>query len=1092
MESQPPPVTATATGAPATYRSPLLERRRRATLSATNPDVSPETQLNPALKSLSPSQRRLSQTKQNVSDLSFRLKSLFSTLGLAKNEADTAEEAEEVLDSNETIAIAELELGRARTTSAQRVGRRLSAKITAPSLSHAAYLLPSSTHSQSATPKQRPSVVEPHDFYNADFSNHHQKSSSSASEPTLHIPSTSASNIISISNKAGSLDLETAKHGQVFIEALNSMAHGQRTVKIDSAPLKDDEEPEITYTAPSKRVTPRSSTSSNISITLPIDTLKSSPTLAVKKTFAPQISSVDVSDMFPSDFLQERKTEGILVFRIENMRPEILEEEEHGRFCIADSYVIISTRKDNPHLQHYNPTTSSSTTNPPTEPDEISADHLIHIIYTWIGSLAEMDKRFCCAMFAVGVKNLLGVGTRVMRQAQGEETADFKALFPNGEVAYDDESFAAESGLFVAERRRYQLRVYRVSGKPHVRMSLVEPIQKSLESNNVYLIDAGHDLIQWNGKESCLTVRSKCRILTNIINGTDRVGKASVSEIEEGQNSEAFEKIFPRDFVGQEEGSFVEGNRVATIYRVPEDGIVGDLQELVIAIDENESGFSRTILSPKDCCILDAGVEIYLWIGSKATAAKKCFASEVLARVIRNIPTRPSYLSLQRITQHNEPEPFKLYFPDWIEQRITSHIEKHKQSLKARPTPLKVDVRALYAPHPLLDSPTGRTLSVSENRFLHASSLMETANQKIIVYNAFAFEKGRFVKLEDAERGGVHVCMEGQYAFLCVYGAESSEQSLSFPKSEDEATDAMNKALVLSGAHEEFRLGTHFPVVESYNSLASNSRDSISRKSDTSKCCVVYFWVGRAASKVSEKTFRFHARHELEEAIRELYQCSVQIVHVTQEREPLELLAHWGNRSVVHRGNRKDLLKRLQQQDANSDEGPKSVLYHMRTDWKYKTTRAIEVPCVSERLISRDCFYIHQLKSDPGVGFLWTGKNATKEDARKAHAVAERISSLYVFETFSEVTKRKAVAASSVKSSLNELNETSDDADDSVKEVSIKSKQSTLLTKRFRIVAEGLEPRAFFSLFPNGKQPYCTGPMPPLLVPESLLKPSVS
>ncbi|KAJ3027718.1 UNVERIFIED_CONTAM: hypothetical protein HDU68_003250 [Siphonaria sp. JEL0065] len=214
------------------------------------------------------------------------------------------------------------------------------------------------------------------------------------------------------------------------------------------------------------------------------------------------------------------------------MRPEILEVEEHGRFCIADCYVIISTTKDDPHLQHYNPTRPSSTKSP-AELDEISANHLIHTIYTWIGSLAEMDKRFCCAMFAVGVKNLLGVGPRVMRQAQGEETADFTTLFPNGEVAYDDESFAAESGLFVAERRRYQLRLYRVSGKPHVRMSLVQLIFFP----------------------------------------------------EEGQDTETLDKILLRDSVGQEEDSFVESDRVAIVYRVPEDGTVGDVTELVIAKD---------------------------------------------------------------------------------------------------------------------------------------------------------------------------------------------------------------------------------------------------------------------------------------------------------------------------------------------------------------------------------------------------------------------------------------------------------------------------------------------------------------------------
>jgi hypothetical protein len=39
-----------------------------------------------------------------------------------------------------------------------------------------------------------------------------------------------------------------------------------------------------------------------------------------------------------------------------------------------------------------------------------------HTIYTWIGNDAELDKRFCCAMFAVGLKSWLDVKTPVMRQ----------------------------------------------------------------------------------------------------------------------------------------------------------------------------------------------------------------------------------------------------------------------------------------------------------------------------------------------------------------------------------------------------------------------------------------------------------------------------------------------------------------------------------------------------------------------------------------------------------------------------------------------------------------------------------------------------
>ncbi|KAJ3076583.1 hypothetical protein HDU98_002103 [Podochytrium sp. JEL0797] len=1023
----------------------------------------------------SPRQRR----NTAVGNLSKRVAAFFSSLGSGDDLSSPAQEDP-------------AQFTRLRADSAQRVTRRLSQKITTPSLSHAAHLLPSSTTSSHLnTPSHRPSVIHPNDFYNADFSNANPKPApnltTSPHNPNIQTLNPPTSNRLSASNKNGTLDLETTKHGLVFIEALNSLA-------VFGAAREEGGEGEEGRDSKANKRTSRSSlTSINIALPIPSTTPPThlKPTSKATPSSAPQISNVDLSDLFPSDFLAHNKQEGVVVFRIENMRPEIVEPEEHGHFCIADCYVIISTTTDSPHLQHYN---NLDIAEDPTEP--LSTTHLIHTIHTWIGPLSEMDKRFCCAMFAVGVKNLLGVGESVVRHTQGEETEAFVELF-EGEVGYDDPSFAAESGLFVAERRRWgAVKVYRVAGVGkggRVRMEVVRPVKRSLETGNVFLVDAGYAMVQWNGAGSCLTVRAKCRILVDVMKGVERAGKAEVVEIDEGEVCEKLDELLPEiDEADATDADAREASQPpATLYKVPstEDTKVQDtpidVANLVVATEENNTGFHRTLLSPHHCYILDTHTSIYLWIGAKSLPTEKLSASETLARVILAHPQRPSFLNLERITQFNEPEPFKLYFADWIEPRTeTLRIAARRN---VRLTPVKVDVGALYAPHPLLESPT--RVVVGMNRFLQGLKMMEEVNSRVVEFRAFAFEKGRFVGLEGVERGGVHLCGEGRYAFLAVYSTGAGEVGRG---GEGDVTEAMNRALKVmsaAGADEAFRVGGNaYPVVKSCGSLsrddgaARGSKGRRGGKDVVETACVIYFWVGKQCSGVAEKTFRFHARQELQDAVQEIYGSSVQIVQVVQEREPLELLAHWGNRSVIHRGSRKDLLARL----SAGGEG-ESVLYHIRTDWKFKTTRAIQVPCACERLISRDCFFVHKVRSDPGVGFLWTGKNSTSEDARRAVAIADRISSFHLTQMGSD----GPVAASATSdTSLHSPTHGAAVSDDStaLKEVALDSK-STAPPPRYRIITEPLEPRAFFSLFPNGKQPYATGPMPPILVKPSPLDP---
>ncbi|KAJ3243644.1 hypothetical protein HDU78_000257 [Chytriomyces hyalinus] len=970
-----------------------------------------------------------------------------------------------------------------QSKASDRVKRRLSAKITHRAMSHGTYL-----DSKKPSP-----TIENHEFYFADFSN---KMTVAAPAPSVSLPLSEA-DIASIHspNGAEKTRKKFAHYGSVFIDALSkiktaaaaaSLSGGSADVTLTV--INTEEESEDRSSGP--RLQSRVSTSS-IKITLPIENPIRIASIShkhggVRHTSAPQISSVDVSDMFP-EITDGQLGEGIVIFRIDNMRPEILDEEEHGHFCVADCYVIVSTACDDPHLRH-NTTVEGL-------PDEMSADHLVHSIWIWIGASAEPDKRFCAAMFAVGVKNMLGVGANVKRQAEGEESQEFLDLFEN-RIEYHDASLAAESGLFVPEKKLHPLRLYCVHGKTaHLRMTLVNPSRSSLDSEGVFLVDYGFKILQWNGRLCNPGVKTKCRILAQVINSTDRLGKAVVSEIDEDTEDGELNSILPRDDdVGDacRAANLEALEWICTVYKVPNEGEPNDIHDMVVAKEVGTYGFTRRILQPNECLVLDGGSEIFLWIGKNASSYKKTRASEILARVIR-IANRPPYLSLQRITQTNEPEPFKLYFADYIEPRAQT-LQQSIHAPKKPPTRLKVDVQALYTPHPLTTVIEPASIATTDP-YVDVFEAMQAVNERVLDFRAFSFEKGRFVKLEAVERGGVHVSMEGTYVFLGVYrgdgasgGVEESRMDSGMMMDES-VSDRLNEA-ILGGSIEGLGVRGSYPVVESFESLVEKRGEvgGVAGRGGAKKHCVVYFWVGRRASRVVEQTFRFHARSEIEDAVRDLYGCASKIVHVEQGREPLELLAHWGNRSIVHWGSRKGFLARLGRMTlvGGSEEDvsvEKSFLYQVRTDWRFKTTRAIQVfPNSSCKLVSRDCFYIHSMLSEPGVGFMWTGKNATREDERKAHAVCDRIYNFYAASdsvSGSNVLPGTRLGAEGKDDSVS-VASTSYSAEDSVQEISGSCQLDPVVgSKRYRIVAEHLEPRAFWEAFPGGRQAYSTGPMPP-------------
>jgi len=134
------------------------------------------------------------------------------------------------------------------------------------------------------------------------------------------------------------------------------------------------------------------------------DTISSSPPpapvppkvtpLSRAKTITKPLPKMDYSALFPTAM---SFSPGVYVYMIDNLTPIEIEFNSDLTLCRGDAYIFIHAFGG-------------------SEDHSSRDDTLEFQIYTWIGESAELDKKFCAAMYAVGVREHLASKCNVGRE----------------------------------------------------------------------------------------------------------------------------------------------------------------------------------------------------------------------------------------------------------------------------------------------------------------------------------------------------------------------------------------------------------------------------------------------------------------------------------------------------------------------------------------------------------------------------------------------------------------------------------------------------------------------------------------------------
>jgi len=215
-----------------------------------------------------------------------------------------------------------------------------------------------------------------------------------------------------------------------------------------------------------------------------------------------------------------------------------------------------------------------------------------------------------------------------------------------------------ESGFHHVKPEEYKPRLLHLKGKKTVRVTQVDLTADSLNSSEVFVLDLGLEIYQFNGKHCGGMERNKGATITMAL--VDERHGAKHFVLDEGDGDKSQDKFW----------SVLGGRKPIKSGPEAVDQPAFEIKLLElhdvsgkISLEEKASGknVKRSLLISKDVFILDTGVEVFVWIGKKASVGEKKVALQYAHDYLVN-HKRPLQLPITRLYEGGESEVFEVAF----------------------------------------------------------------------------------------------------------------------------------------------------------------------------------------------------------------------------------------------------------------------------------------------------------------------------------------------------------------------------------------------------------------------------------------------
>ncbi|XP_057883875.1 villin-1 [Melospiza georgiana] len=369
-----------------------------------------------------------------------------------------------------------------------------------------------------------------------------------------------------------------------------------------------------------------------------------------------------------------KTTPGIQIWRIENMEMVPVPTKSYGNFYEGDCYVLLSTRK--------------------------SGSNFSYDIHYWLGKESSQDEQGAAAIYTTQMDDHLGSVAVQHREAQGHESDTFRAYFKQG-LIYKKGGVA--SGMKHVETNTYNVqRLLHVKGKKNVVAGEVEMSWKSFNRGDVFLLDLGQLIVQWNGPESNRNERLRAMTLAKDIRDRERGGRAKVGVVD-GEDEDASPGLMKvlKHVLGEKRDiqPAIPDNKVdeklkssLKLYHVSNTSGNLVIQEVAVR------PLTQDMLLHEDCYILDqGGIKIFVWKGKDASKEEK---QQAMSRALGFIKAKnyPDSTSVETENDGSESTVFRQLFQKWTVPNQSSGLGKtHTVGKVAKVEQVKFDATTLHA-----------------------------------------------------------------------------------------------------------------------------------------------------------------------------------------------------------------------------------------------------------------------------------------------------------------------------------------------------------------------------------------------------------
>ncbi|XP_048651505.1 villin-like protein isoform X2 [Marmota marmota marmota] len=358
------------------------------------------------------------------------------------------------------------------------------------------------------------------------------------------------------------------------------------------------------------------------------------------------------------------------IWIIENLKMVPVPEKAYGNFFEKHCYIILHVPQSKKATQ------------------EASSD-----LHYWIGKEASTEAQGAASTFVQHLQEELGDRTVQHREVQGHESECFHSYFHPG-VIYRKGGLASD--VKHVETNMYNIqRLLHIKARKHVSATEVELSWNSFNKGDIFLLDLGMVMIQWNGSKTSISEKSRGLVLTCSIRDRERGGRAQIGIVDDG-----VEVTDPTHIM-----EAVLGCRVGNLHAAMPTKSINQLQKANVRLYHvYEKGkdlviqelatrpLTQDLLQEEDCYILDqGGFKIYLWQGRMSNVEEKKAA---FSRAVGFIQAKgyPTYTNVEVVNDGAESAAFKQLFRTW-----TRELGRKKLDRTGRSIQVKLDVGKLHS-----------------------------------------------------------------------------------------------------------------------------------------------------------------------------------------------------------------------------------------------------------------------------------------------------------------------------------------------------------------------------------------------------------